>query len=126
MNRRRNAKIVAVVAAIVVGVIVYSCFDPSSARFFPRCPFLMLTGYKCPGCGTQRAIHAMLHGDFLAALNFNAAMVASLPLLIIYGYAEAMRKRKPSFYVRVNSPAIIMTIFVLVVLWWVLRNVFGW
>lgn len=126
MNRRRNAKIVAVVAAIVVGVIVYSCFDPSSARFFPRCPFLMLTGYKCPGCGTQRAIHALLHGNFLEALRFNAMMVASVPLLALYGYAEIVRKSKPRFYNKVNSTPIILTIFVLVVLWWILRNVFGW
>ena len=111
---------------VIAGIAIYSTFDPSTVRFFPRCTFLTLTGLKCPGCGTQRAIHALLHGNFLEAVRFNAMMVASVPLLALYGYAEIVRKSKPRFYNKVNSTPIILTIFVLVVLWWILRNVFGW
>ena len=124
---RRKWWIIGAVAVIVIeGIAIYSTFDPSTVRFFPRCTFLTLTGLKCPGCGTQRAIHALLHGNFLEAVRFNAMMVASVPLLALYGYAEIVRKSKPRFYNKVNSTPIILTIFVLVVLWWILRNVFGW
>lgn len=124
---RRKWWIIGAVAVIVIaGIAIYSTFDPSTVRFFPRCTFLTLTGLKCPGCGTQRAIHALLHGNFLEAVRFNAMMVASVPLLALYGYAEIVRKSKPRFYSKVNSTPIILTIFVLVVLWWILRNVFGW
>ena len=124
---RRKWWIIGAVAVIVIaGIAIYSTFDPSPVRFFPRCTFLTLTGLKCPGCGTQRAIHALLHGNFLEAVRFNAMMVASVPLLALYGYAEIVRKSKPRFYNKVNSTPIILTIFVLVVLWWILRNVFGW
>lgn len=124
---RRKWWIIGAVAVIVIaGIAIYSTFDPSTVRFFPRCAFLTLTGLKCPGCGTQRAIHALLHGNFLEAVRFNAMMVASVPLLALYGYAEIVRKSKPRFYNKVNSTPIILTIFVLVVLWWILRNVFGW
>lgn len=124
---RRKWWIIGAVAGIVIaGIAIYSTFDPSTVRFFPRCTFLTLTGLKCPGCGTQRAIHALLHGNFLEAVRFNAMMVASVPLLALYGYAEIVRKSKPRFYNKVNSTPIILTIFVLVVLWWILRNVFGW
>ena len=124
---RRKWWITGAVAVIVIaGIAIYSTFDPSTVRFFPRCTFLTLTGLKCPGCGTQRAIHALLHGNFLEAVRFNAMMVASVPLLALYGYAEIVRKSKPRFYNKVNSTPIILTIFVLVVLWWILRNVFGW
>ena len=124
---RRKWWITGAVAVIVIACIaIYSTFDPSTVRFFPRCTFLTLTGLKCPGCGTQRAIHALLHGNFLEAVRFNAMMVASVPLLALYGYAEIVRKSKPRFYNKVNSTPIILTIFVLVVLWWILRNVFGW
>ena len=123
---RRKWWIIGAVAVIVIaGIAIYSTFDPSTVRFFPRCTFLTLTGLKCPGCGTQRAIHALLHGNFLEAVRFNAMMVASVPLLALYGYAEIVRKSKPRFYNKVNSTPIILTIFVLVVLWWILRNVFG-
>ena len=124
---RRKWWIIGAVAVIVMaGIAIYSTFDPSTVRFFPRCTFLTLTGLKCPGCGTQHAIHALLHGNFLEAVRFNAMMVASVPLLALYGYAEIVRKSKPRFYNKVNSTPIILTIFVLVVLWWILRNVFGW
>ena len=124
---RRKWWITGAVAVIVIaGIAIYSTFDPSTVRFFPRCTFLTLTGLKCPGCGTQRAIHALLHGNFLEAVRFNAMMVASVPLLALYVYAEIVRKSKPRFYNKVNSTPIILTIFVLVVLWWILRNVFGW
>ena len=124
---RRKWWIIGAVAVIVIaGIAIYSTFDPSTVRFFPRCTFLTLTGLKCPGCVTQRAIHALLHGNFLEAVRFNAMMVASVPLLALYGYAEIVRKSKPRFYNKVNSTPIILTIFVLVVLWWILRNVFGW
>ena len=124
---RRKWWIIGAVAVIVIaGLAIYSTSDPSTVRFFPRCTFLTLTGLKCPGCGTQRAIHALLHGNFLEAVRFNAMMVASVPLLALYGYAEIVRKSKPRFYNKVNSTPIILTIFVLVVLWWILRNVFGW
>lgn len=124
--RRKWWIIVAVAVIVIAGIAIYSTFDPSTVRFFPRCTFLTLTGLKCPGCGTQRAIHALLHGNFLEAVRFNAMMVASVPLLALYGYAEIVRKRKPRFYNKVNSTPIILTIFLLVVLWWILRNVFGW
>lgn len=124
--RRKWWIIVAVAVIVIAGIVIYSTFDPSTVGFFPRCTFLTLTGLKCPGCGTQRAIHALLHGNFLEAVRFNAMMVASVPLLALYGYAEIVRKSKPRFYNKVNSTPIILTIFVLVVLWWILRNVFGW
>ncbi len=50
---------------------------------FPRCTVKTLTGLDCPGCGAQRAIHAMLHGHILEALRLNALFVVELPLLVL-------------------------------------------
>lgn len=125
MSRRSIIAMVAVAAVVVAGVVIYSTFDPSASRWFPRCPFLMLTGLKCPGCGTQRAIHALLHGDVLAALRFNALLPVSIPLLLLYGYAEVVRTRKPRFYNRVNSVTAILAVLIVVIVWWIVRNIFG-
>lgn len=126
MSRRSVIAMLAVAAVVVAGVVIYSTFDPSASRWFPRCPFLMLTGLKCPGCGTQRAIHALLHGDVLSALHFNALLPVSIPLLLLYGYAELVRTRKPRFYNRVNSVTAILAVLVVVIVWWIVRNIFGW
>ena len=126
MSRRSVIAMLAVAAVVVAGVVIYSTFDPSASRWFPRCPFLMLTGLKCPGCGTQRAIHALLHGDVLSALHFNALLPVSIPLLLLYGYAEVVRTRKPRFYNRVNSVTAILAVLIVVIVWWIVRNICGW
>ena len=62
------------------GAILY-WFDPSQFRFYPSCLFHQATGLLCPGCGSLRAIHQLLHGNLSAAFRFNALLVLSLPAL---------------------------------------------
>jgi hypothetical protein len=59
--------------------IVYS-FDPAEGGY-PLCLFHQLTGLHCPGCGTLRAIHQLLHGNIGAALAWNPLAVCLLPAL---------------------------------------------
>ncbi len=118
-------------AVIVVGVVaamavVYYSNDPSSDTFFPRCAWLGLTGTKCPGCGSQRAMHSLLHGDIAGAWRYNAFMIAVLPVIAFYAVAEFTRKRFPRFYMATGHPAVVTLILLSIVLWWVLRNVFDW
>lgn len=118
-----NRTMLLIIAVIILAAIcIYFYFDPSDSAFFPRCPFLSLTGYQCPGCGSQRAIHALLHGDFAAAWEKNAMLVASLPLLFLLVFSEMTRTRLPRLYRKVNSEIVIKGCFVVVVAWWILRN----
>ena len=55
--------------------------DPAQHRFFPGCTFHQLTGLNCPGCGATRALHALLHGDFLTAAHDNALLPAGIIFL---------------------------------------------
>lgn len=66
-----------------IGVAVFLAgFDPNAARsILPPCPFLALTGWLCPGCGSTRALHALLHGDLVRALAMNPLLVIASPLL---------------------------------------------
>lgn len=113
-------------ATAVAATVVYLLFDPAQSALFPRCPFLVITGFKCPGCGSQRVIHSLLSGDIAAAWHYNAFMVAALPVIALYSYAELRRPNHPQLYNRLNSPAIIWSIFAATVLWWLLRNIFAW
>lgn len=118
-----NRTMLLIIAVVMLAAIsVYFYFDPNDSAFFPRCPFLSLTGYQCPGCGSQRAIHALLHGDFAAAWGKNALLVASLPLLFLLVFSEMTRTRFPRLYRRANSGIVIKGCFVVVVAWWILRN----
>ena len=76
-----------VIGVCVVLLIVYGVFDPE-AGFFPRCPFLTLTGLECPGCGSQRAAHGLLRGDLAEAFSYNPLAVVLLPYLAVCIYLE--------------------------------------
>lgn len=46
--------------------------DPTAAFPYPPCPLYETTGLHCPFCGAGRGLHALLHGDVLQAVAFNA------------------------------------------------------
>ncbi len=71
-----------------VGVLAF--VDPASSAFFPRCLFHLVTGLHCPGCGLQRAVHALLSGRLVDALGYNALAVTMLPLTLVAVAAERM------------------------------------
>jgi Protein of unknown function (DUF2752) len=69
---------------------------PAQNDFYPRCPFHELFNLKCPGCGATRAVAALLHGDLIAALHWNALATLLLPLAAIYSvdcYRQLLRNK---------------------------------
>jgi len=108
--------------AVAAIIVIYFSFDPQTG-LFPRCPSKMLTGLDCPGCGAQRALHALLHGDLTAALRFNALMVAALPFTALLAVVELKRKSNPKLYAALNSRPVILTTLAVVILWGILRNI---
>lgn len=123
---RRTLIIILAIAALLVFGIIYYALDPSQSGVFPRCTFLTLTGYKCPGCGSQRAIHALLHGDVVGAFKYNALLLISIPWIALCLYAETQRIRNPRLYTRINAPQLMWIFLATVLLWWLLRNIFNW
>ncbi|MFI6510724.1 DUF2752 domain-containing protein [Streptosporangium sp. NPDC050855] len=70
------------VAALAGAAVAFvAAVDPGEPGHYPPCPFLMLTGLYCPGCGGLRAVHALAHGDLPAALGFNPLVVIMIPVL---------------------------------------------
>ena len=126
MNFLKKYKYFIILIIVLALGAIYLVFDPSASVFFPKCPFLSLTGLPCPGCGSQRAIHSLLNWDIASAVKFNFLLVALLPVTFIYIFSSIFRSKFPKFYITVHHPYVIMTIFVIVVLWWILRIVFGW
>lgn len=75
-----------VLAAVALGVAaVVFFFNPSTHGFYPVCQFHRLTGLNCPGCGMTRALYALVHGNFSAALRDNALFVFTLAALGVRG-----------------------------------------
>lgn len=118
---RRTIIVVTALAVAAIVISIYAIFDPSSG-FFPACPIKTLTGINCPGCGSQRAFHALLHGDIEAAWHLNALIFPLTPVAALIIVAELTRKQHPRFHRAMTSPAIIAAIIALIILWTIVRN----
>lgn len=105
---------------------VYFLLDPAQ-HFFPKCPFFWATGWKCPGCGSQRAIHQLLNANIPEAMRANFLLVLASPY-VIFGlvleytswrekYASVRRK----WYGRSAAWAALAVVLV----FWLARNVWG-
>lgn len=110
-------------AVLAVVAVVYFMVDPSESVWIPKCAFHSITGYDCPGCGSQRMLHALLHGDFAAAWRANAFILCAAPVLALMAFSAGTRRRFPGLYRRLNSLPVIITVTVALVAWTVLRNV---
>lgn len=78
----------------------------------------------CPGCGSQRAIHQLLHGHIAEAFKLNALLIPS----IMYGLAGAIislffQKQWPSVREKYYGAIAAYVALVIILVYWVGRNV---
>lgn len=124
MIRTKNHVFILLTVA-VAGSLLYFYFDPSFDRFFPSCPFYTLTGMFCPGCGSQRAFHELLHGHIFNAAGHNVLFVLFTPLILFSAVVTVnniFNRRKLAqriFY----STSFAIAVLAAVVLFWIVRNI---
>ena len=117
---------------VAVGIVfLFFMLDPEKSVLFPRCPFNLITGWYCPGCGSQRAIHSFLHLHFRDAVSYNF-LVFPAAFLILYHYIYGWLNRKfrwklPNILYMKSTPWIILGV---VIVFWIVRNIpfepFSW
>jgi hypothetical protein len=81
----RRAKWALGIAGGVATLAFLYFFSPEEFPFYPRCLLFTFTGLSCPGCGSLRAIHHLLHGEVLRAFQLNAMFVLAIPVGLVVG-----------------------------------------
>lgn len=109
--------------ALTAMAVLFFLLDPEKHIIFPRCVFYSLSGYYCPGCGSQRAIHSLLHLNITGMVQNNLLFLPAV-LSIIYHYVHPFLNRYlnwnlPNIFYMKNTPWVI---FGIILLFWLLRN----
>lgn len=83
-SRRERLRGPVLVAGAVLGAsVLLHLRDPHASGSYGFCPWLVLTGTYCPGCGGLRAVNDLTRGDLAAAASSNLLLVGALPLLVL-------------------------------------------
>lgn len=109
---------------IIVGVF-YKITNPYEVNYLPKCTFYTITGYQCPGCGSQRALHDILNLNFISALKENFLLVISLPY-IFFGAFLDLKKKKSAKLKKIQNifyeNNALIVIFFIIIFFWIFRN----
>ena len=79
-----RCQVIAALLVAVAGAVTLYAVAPGGDSYYPRCLLYVTTGWYCPGCGSLRAFHALLHGRFAEAVDLNAWTMLVLPFGIAY------------------------------------------
>ena len=115
-----------VLLAAAATTTLLATVDPNEPGHYPTCPFLAVTGYYCPGCGSLRALHDLAHGDVAAALARNPLTVLAAGGLLVAFVMWSRRSWLGRSRTWVAPAGILYGLLAVVLAFWVLRNVPGW
>lgn len=125
MDSKRKSTVAIFAIAFGSAILLFFLFNPTDHSFFIPCPLNYATGFHCPGCGSQRAIHQLLHGNISTAFWLNPLLIISLPLIMYalgqkgYNFIFGTSHRVGLFY----NKFFIYGYFGLALLFWILRNI---
>jgi hypothetical protein len=110
------------VLVVVVAVLALRFVDARGVRL-PPCPLWATTGLFCPGCGSTRALKALVHLDVVGAWRANPLLMIALPFLAASAVRHVVVTAVAPEAPRRLRPLLGRLIFVVVVVFALARNV---
>ena len=124
-NSNENSRKAAFIAAFVVLVLAAYLISGVLFSFYIPCPFRLITGFKCPGCGLSHAATDFVRLDFRAAFRHNALFLP-IYLYIVYAairsFLYSTGKKDP--LTDKTGKRIDIVFLVVILVWWFVRNIF--
>jgi len=125
-DKQRIAKAAVAVMAAAAFLWAYTQIVDATGTM-PRCLFKWATGWSCPGCGSQRAFMALLHGHPIEAMRQNLLIAPATAYLAILAAGYLFRNSTciQRLYKALTSPLALIYVAITIVSWMVVRNLLG-
>lgn len=121
---RRIAPPLALAGGVLLLSVALHVRDPHQSGSWGFCPWLVVTGTYCPGCGGLRAVNDLTRGDPVAAVSSNLLFVAAIPLAVAM-WARSLRQRWRGVRSPLSNRAMVASASVasaVILVFWVVRN----
>lgn len=119
-----NRALMVAVPLVGVALLVLLALTDASSGLWPRCLFHSLTGLECPGCGAQRAVHALVHGDPALAWSYNPLLFILAPLIPLMLATALMPRRLGRLRALLESRGAALSLLFLLIIWTIVRNLY--
>ena len=123
-RRRRVTPLLLLAGGAVALSLALHLRDPHEPGSWGSCPWLLMTGTYCPGCGGLRAVSDLTRGSFAAAASANILVVAAVPACALL-WVRSLRRRWTGVHsswrpavVSVNAAVVAVALLT----FWVVRN----
>lgn len=129
-RRRRVTPPLVLAGSVLLVSVALHLRDPHESGSWGFCPWYLMSGSFCPGCGGLRAVNDLTHGDVAAAASSNLLFLSSIPVFAVM-WVRSLRQRWtgvrrpwPAGVVAVNAALALLALFA----FWVVRNLpfAGW
>jgi Protein of unknown function (DUF2752) len=107
-----------IVAGPVIGIAALAMMAPFE-HGPTTCPFALLTGMACPGCGMTRALSHLIHGDIGVAMTLHplSPMILVMGLGVWAWYLLRRSGRVPPMGHRTVNLLLLSSAFLLLATW---------
>lgn len=131
LQQRSDWQLITITTVLLISGMILRNYNPATVAIYPPSPFRVITGFYCPGCGTLRSLHQLLHGHWLKALDLNPLMIIALPFLtysyIVFSVRVLLHQVLPFPFIKSRW---IWGMLKLILVYWILRNLpfapFAW
>lgn len=119
-------RIIITFSLILFAILIFYRLNPVDYWFMPKCPIKLLTGLNCPGCGFQRALHAVLHGNVTEAISYNFFFVYAIPYFFSFIVVWLMPNCRARAYIKgvIEHKYVLYFYITTFVLWFIIRNIY--
>ncbi len=108
-----------IILGAILLLLLFYFYSPYEYAFFPQCPTYKYLGLHCGGCGLQRSIFHLVHGEWFLLLRSNLFLPVWFVLFMNYIYNQYKNTVQNAWLMQ-NK--VLITIIILLIIYSIIRN----